>query len=86
MRPRKTKFLRIDGTTLSDPIKDAEDVDGPLGQIISRLDQKLEAHIQTAVDLTSGPVEIRKPDYPLSALHQLARNAIMHRTYESKTV
>ena len=54
------QFLRIDGTTLSDPIKDAEDVDGPLGQIISRLDQKLEAHIQTAVDLTSGPVEIRK--------------------------
>ena len=77
------QFLRIDGTTLRDPIKDAEDVDGPLGQIISRLDQKLEAHIQTAVDLTSGPVEIRKPDYPLAALHQLARNAIMHRTYES---
>jgi len=77
------QFLRIDGTTLSDPIKDAEDVDGPLGQIISRLDQKLEGHIQTAVDLTSGPVEIRKPDYPLAALHQLARNAIMHRTYES---
>jgi ATP-dependent DNA helicase RecG len=77
------QFLRIDGTALSDPIKDAEDVDGPLGQIISRLDQKLEAHIQTAVDLTSGPVEIRKPDYPLAALHQLARNAIMHRTYES---
>ena len=77
------QFLRIDGTTLSDPIKDAEDVDGPLGQIISRLDQKLEAHVQTAVDLTSGPVEIRKPDYPLAALHQLARNAIMHRTYES---
>ena len=77
------QFLRIDGTTLSDPIKDAEDVDGPLGQIISRLDQKLEAHIQTAVDVTSGPVEIRQPDYPLAALHQLARNAIMHRTYES---
>lgn len=77
------QFLRIDGTTLSDPIKDAKEVDGPLGQIISRLDQKLEAHIQTAIDVTSGPVEIRKPDYPLAALHQLARNAIMHRTYES---
>jgi ATP-dependent DNA helicase RecG len=77
------QFLRIDGTTLSDPIKDSEDIDGPLGQIISRLDQKLEAHIQTAVDVTSGPVEIRKPDYPLAAVHQLARNAIIHRTYES---
>ncbi|MGA2865716.1 MAG: ATP-binding protein [Verrucomicrobiota bacterium] len=77
------QFLRIDGTTLTDSIKDAEDVDGPLGQIISRLDQKMEAHIQTAVEVTSGPVEVRKPDYPLVALQQLARNAVMHRTYES---
>lgn len=77
------QFLRIDGTTLTDPIKDAEDIDGPIGQMISRLDQKLEAHIQTAVDLTAGPVEIRKPDYPLVAFQQFARNAVMHRTYES---
>jgi ATP-dependent DNA helicase RecG len=77
------QFLRIDGTTLTDPIKDAEDIDGPLGQIISRLDQKTEAHIQTAIEVTSGPVEVRKPDYPLVALQQLARNAVMHRTYES---
>ncbi len=77
------QFLRIDGTTLTDPIKDAEDVDGPLGQVISRLDQKMEAHILTAVDVTSGPMEIRKPDYPAVALQQLARNAVMHRTYES---
>jgi ATP-dependent DNA helicase RecG len=77
------QFLRIDGTTLTDPIKDVEDLDGPVGQVISRLDQKLEAHIQTAVDLTTGPIEIRKPDYPLVALQQLARNAVMHRTYES---
>jgi ATP-dependent DNA helicase RecG len=77
------QFLRIDGTTLTDPIKDAEDVDGPLGQIIARLDQKMEAHIQTAVEVMSGPVESRRPDYPLVALQQLARNAVMHRTYES---
>ena len=77
------QFLRIDGTSLTDSIKDAEDIDGPLGQIISRLDQKMEAHIQTAIELTSGPVEVRKPDYPLVALQQLARNAVMHRTYES---
>ncbi len=77
------QFLRIDGATLTDPIKDAEDIDGPLGQIISRLDQKMEAHIQTAVDVTTGPTEVRKPDYPAVALQQLARNAVMHRSYES---
>jgi ATP-dependent DNA helicase RecG len=27
-------------------------------------------------------VELRRPDYPLIALQQLARNALLHRTYE----
>ena len=54
------QFLRIDGTALTDPIKDAEDIDGPIGQVISRLDQKLQAHIQTAVDVAAGPLEIRR--------------------------
>lgn len=77
------QFLRIDGTALTDPIKDAEDIDGPIGQVISRLDQKLQAHIQTAVDVAAGPLEIRSPDYPLVALQQFTRNAVMHRTYEA---
>jgi ATP-dependent DNA helicase RecG len=77
------QFLRIDGTTLTDPIQDAEDIDGPLGEVISRIDQKLEAHIKTAIDLTSGPVEVRKPDYPSVALQQFIRNAVMHRAYEA---
>ncbi len=77
------QFLRIDGTTLADPIKDEEVIDGPLAQILRRLDDKLEAHIQTVVDIASGAVECRTPDYPLVALQQLARNALMHRTYEA---
>ena len=76
------QFLRIDGATLADPIKDEEVIDGPLAQILRRLDDKLEAHIQTSVDI-AGAVERRAPDYPLSALQQLARNAVMHRTYEA---
>lgn len=77
------QFLRIDGTTLADPIKDEEPIDGPLAQMLRRLDDKLEAHIQTAVDIATGTLEKRSPDYPLAALQQLARNALMHRTYES---
>lgn len=65
------------------PIKDEETVDGPLAQVLRRLDDKLEAHIQTAVDIASGPTEQRRPDYPLAALQQLVRNAVMHRSYEA---
>ncbi len=40
------------------------------------------AHISVTSDITSEPVEIRRPDYPVVALQQLARNAVLHRTYE----
>lgn len=32
--------------------------------------------------MTEGPLEVRRAEYPLTALQQLARNAILHRTYE----
>ena len=76
-------FLRIDGAALGDPIKDSREVRGPLPDLLSEVDDLLKANIQTSVDFTSGPVEMRKPDYPLVALQQIARNAILHRSYEN---
>ncbi len=76
------QFLRIQGSELADPIVDALEVEGPLGRLVTRLGDKLESHTRTAVDLTSGPREKRTSDYPLAALEQLTRNAIMHRSYE----
>ncbi len=49
---------------------------------IRRLDDKLIAHNRVAVDIVSGPVEKRTSLYPLEALQQLTRNAILHRSYE----
>lgn len=77
------QFLRIDGDDLDAPIVDEVAIDGRLGEMVSRLDDKLKAHISTRVDLISGDVEKRIPDYPLAALQQLVRNAVMHRTYEA---
>jgi len=77
------QFLRIDGTELTDPIKDQKEIDGPLPDLLRRLDEILELNISIATDITSQPIEIRFPDYPIGALQQLARNAILHRTYES---
>lgn len=76
------QFLRISGTRLSDPILDAKRISGPLGDLLRQLDLVLQAQVQTAVDVTSGPLERRAFNYPLPALQQLARNAFMHRTYE----
>ena len=76
------QFLRLDGQTLSDPVVDDLVITGTLGQIIRRLDEKLQAHNRVSVDLNGGSKEKRTFMYPVSALQQLTGNAIMHRTYE----
>lgn len=76
------QFLRIHGTTLGDPIADEAEIDGTIGSMLRRLDEKLSAHLTTRVDFTSQDREVRRSPYPMVALQQLARNAVLHRTYE----
>jgi len=76
------QFLRIAGRDLGDPIVDQELVTGTLAQVLQRTDEKVRAHVNVAVDITSGATETRVPDYPIAAIEQLVRNAVMHRTYE----
>ncbi len=76
------QFLRIAGTRLSDPIADELEIGGTIGDILRRLDEKLTAHLTIGVNFTSQDKEVRSSPYPLIALQQLARNAVMHRTYE----
>lgn len=76
------QFLRIDGTELADPIRDQKEISGPLVQQLRRLDDVLEVNNAVSASITAGPLEIRHPEYPLPALQQLARNAVLHRTYE----
>ena len=76
------QFLRVGGTEFGDPVTDAEVCRGAISDVVRRLDDKLIAHNRTSVDFLSGPVEIRDSTYPLEAVKQLVRNAVMHRTYE----
>ena len=77
------QFLRIRGTEWGDPVVDEMEIDGNLDTMLRRLDDKLKATLAVTVDFTSGSTtEVRTAAYPLSALQQLTRNAVMHRTYE----
>ena len=76
------QFLRIDGTALTDPIRDQKEIDGPLPQVLQRLDDLLQANIAVATDVTSESRETRHPDYPLVALRQVVWNAVLHRAYD----
>ena len=77
------QFLRIQGTQLSDPIIDEAVLDGPLATMVRRLDEKMASHNRVTIDITSQDREVRRYLYPLAAIQQLTRNAIMHRAYEA---
>lgn len=77
------QFLRIRGTNYADPVVDEQELDGNLDTLLRRLDEKIKANLSVSVVFTSGTaIETRSTPYPFSALQQLVRNAVMHRTYE----
>jgi ATP-dependent DNA helicase RecG len=78
------QFLRIQGPDWGDPVLDEQEIDGTFDTMLRRLDEKLKAHNTVSVDFASGAtIEVRRSPYPLSALQQLSRNAVLHRTYEN---
>ncbi len=75
-------FLRLAGNELAAEVVSSHEIVGPLPRLLDQIDELLRLHIMTAVDITSADREIRQPDYPLPALQQIIRNAVMHRLYE----
>jgi ATP-dependent DNA helicase RecG len=76
------QFLRINGTKLTDEIIDEAEIDGHIGQIVRRTEEKLDSHNRISVNFKSSSIERRDILYPPVALQQILRNAIMHRSYE----
>jgi ATP-dependent DNA helicase RecG len=76
------QFIRFSGTSLTDPVMDQKELSGPLYEILVKLEELIKININVAIDFTSASLEIKMPDYPLVALQQFVRNAVMHRTYE----
>lgn len=77
------QFVRFDGFDLTAPIRARHELDGPLHEILRKTESVLEANIATATSFVGSATEQRRPDYPIEALKQLVRNAVMHRSYES---
>ena len=77
------QFLRINGNELADEIIDEQEIRGAIPDMLRDLEAKLTAHNRTAVDITTNYLEKRTESYPMEALQQITRNAVMHRTYEA---
>lgn len=76
------QFIRYGGAEQGAPILDQDKVTGTLEALIRRTEDKLKAQIRTSVDVASQSTQLVTPDYPLAALQQIFRNAVLHRTYE----
>ncbi len=76
------QFVRFDGLELSAPIQDDKALRGNLLTQLQELDNLLPIQIRTARVAASDLRNEDAPDYPLSAVRELALNAILHRTYE----
>lgn len=72
---------RLDGAHLTDRTIDHREIGGSLVDQVLRLDEWLNLNIANPVNV-GGRRRVATSDYPIAALRQLARNAIMHRTYE----
>jgi ATP-dependent DNA helicase RecG len=77
------QFIRFDGDELTDPIKTQKEISGSLARMLRSIDEILASQISISSDITTQSVELNQPDYPIVALQQLIRNAVMHRAYEN---
>jgi ATP-dependent DNA helicase RecG len=75
------QFVRYAGVEVTDTIRDQKEIDGSLSDLLRRLDEVLEANVARRTDLSGGSTNVR-PDYPILALQELARNAVIHRAYD----
>lgn len=78
------QYVRFEGLALTDPIVDEKRLSGTLDEQLSSLDDLIRLSIKSEVDF-SGDREVRRSDYPVAAIQQLARNAVMHRNYQSNS-
>jgi ATP-dependent DNA helicase RecG len=76
------QFARFDGHELTDPILDQKELTGSLPDVLRRTDELAKINIRVATTVAGPSQEERHPDYPLTALQQILRNAVLHRSYE----
>lgn len=75
------QFRRVDGTKLTDTVLDVHEVSGTLPDQLRQLDELVALNIRTK-SVIGGAKRTEYPDYPIEALRQLIRNAVIHRAYE----
>jgi ATP-dependent DNA helicase RecG len=80
-RGAEIAWQRIDGTNLTDTTVDERTLTGTVRDQLRRIDDLMSSVNATAIEMTAT-THTRVAEYPLGALQQLVRNAVMHRNYD----
>ena len=76
------QFVRYPGTEIGEVVQDQKEIGGPLSELFRPLDDIIANNIEQPADL-GGPQQETHPSYPIIALQELIRNAVIHRSYEA---
>ncbi len=76
------QFIRFEGSELTDPIKNQREISGSLPEQIIGIEELLKANVSIPLTL-SEKQHLQAPDYPMTALSQIVRNAVIHRDYRN---
>lgn len=76
------QFVRYSGTEQGGTVIDQSLITGNLETVIRLAEEKIKTHNQVPLDIASQDKEVQLPEYPIAALQQLFRNAVLHRNYE----
>jgi ATP-dependent DNA helicase RecG len=76
------QFVQYEGVDQGGLVKDQASFTGTLEDVIQRTEERLKAQIAVPLKIAGVDRARAFPDYPMDALQQLFRNAILHRNYE----
>ena len=76
------EFVRYDGTDFEAPVVLRRTVTGNLADQLETLWAQLNAHLASVPAPEDGIRTPYRPEYPIEALRELARNLVQHRLYE----
>ena len=77
------EFVRYDGRDFESPVSFRKTISGNVIDQLETVWVQLNAHLVSTPDPAEGIRSPFKPEYPLDALRELARNMVQHRLYES---
>ncbi|MDR0457775.1 MAG: putative DNA binding domain-containing protein [Burkholderiaceae bacterium] len=76
------QFVQYAGLEQGEEVSDQDTITGTLEDVIRRTEDRLKAQIAVPLRIAGVDRAQALPDYPMNALQQLFRNAILHRNYE----